>query len=110
MRIRERRQISENGSLNVTVVRVVGAVALLLAAGSVALAWQGIATPEWFGNALLSIMGGLIGYLARDPKQQAHSNVNAPDAQTVNVDTGGGQTEEAGVGNATPPASTPTPG
>jgi hypothetical protein len=112
MRIRERRHVSENAALNIAVVRVVGGVALMLSAGSVVLAWQGTETPEWFGNALLTIMGGLIGYLAKDIKQQLHPTVDAPNAGTVNVDTGGMvSADDPALGNATPaPTSTPGPG
>jgi hypothetical protein len=112
--MRERRAISENAALNQSVIRVLGAVALILSAGAITLAWNRIPPPDWMGNVVNVLVGGLIGYLAKDIKQPAHPTVSAPDAQTVNVDATGGTVETPIAdlpGNATPaPPSTPAPG
>jgi hypothetical protein len=97
MRLRERRQMSENAALNRDVVRVLGGVALVLSVGAVLLSWNRLTSPEWMGNVVNVLVGGLIGYLARDPKQSQHPTVDAPNAQTVNV----------GQQAATPPAVEP---
>jgi hypothetical protein len=111
--MRERRAISENAALNQSVIRVLGAVALILSAGAITLAWNRIPPPDWMGNVVNVLVGGLIGYLAKDIKQPAHPTVSAPDAQTVNVDATGGTVETPidPMGNANPaPPSTPLPG
>jgi hypothetical protein len=107
--MRERRALSENAALNQSVIRVLGAVALILSAGAISLAWNRIPPPDWMGNVVNVLVGGLIGYLAKDIKQQLHPTVDAPNAGTVNVDTGGAP-DAPTLGNATAPTSTPGPG
>ena len=86
----DRRTLSGNEALNLAVIRVLGAVALILAVGAITLAWNNRPSPEWMGNVVNVLVGGLIGYLAKDIKGQPHGpTVDAPGAGTVNVDTGG---------------------
>lgn len=66
---RDRRAVDANTAINLAIVRGIIGVSVILAAGAVGLAAQKLATPEWIGNAVLSITSGLIGYLAREVKQ-----------------------------------------
>lgn len=79
--------LDANTRLNLAVVVGVMGVALVMSLGSVALAYSGRAVPDGFGNIILAIVSGLIGFLARDLKQSPHSTVDAPNAGTVNVGT-----------------------
>ncbi len=83
----QKNSLDANAQINLCVVRGVVGVALILAAGSMLLSALGKPVSEWHGNAILSIMGGLIGYLARDPKQVHSPTVDTAD--TVNVNTQG---------------------
>jgi hypothetical protein len=84
MRIRERRHLDANAQINLCAVRGVLGVCFIVAAGTFFLAWFEKPVPEWTGNLLSTITGGLIGYLARDPKHPPGMTVET--AETVNVE------------------------
>lgn len=80
--------IDANASINLACVRGVLGIGCALAVGAIALASMKIPVPEWFGNALMTITGGLIGYLSRDPKHPASAPAVATESvETVNVET-----------------------
>lgn len=71
-----------NTSINLSAIRGVVGTMLILAAGSVVLVGLAVDVPEWMGNAIIGGIGGLVGYLSREPKT---GSVSMGSAETVNV-------------------------
>ncbi len=88
----DRRQMDANAAINMAAIRGIVGVALILSAGSVALAGVGVQQPDWIGNAVIGITGGLIGYLSRDPKHTQSTSVSGP-IENVNVEAEHATTE-----------------
>lgn len=94
-----RSRFDANASINLACVRGVLGIGLALAAGAIGLAALKIAVPEWFGNALMTITGGLIGYLSRDPKHPSTgAAVTTESVETVNVEGAKGDSAQLAEG------------
>ena len=70
--------MDSNARINLAVVIGVVGAAWLLTVGAVVLAGIGKTSPEWMGSVILSVTSGLVGYLARDVKQQHQTPATEP--------------------------------
>jgi hypothetical protein len=93
VRLIERRQHDADSALNLACVRGLVCITGMLAVGSIGLAAFSKPVPEFFGNAILTAIGIIGGFIARGVMGRAPSAVSTGSVETVNVS--GDTTQEA---------------
>jgi hypothetical protein len=87
-------QHDADSSLNLACVRGLVCVTGLLAAGSIGLAAFKMPVPEFFGNAILTAIGIIGGFIARGVGRVQNPAVSTGSVETVNVQPAEPEKEE----------------